>query len=153
MPALGKVCPQCSSVEHCRRLVCVKCGYVFTKKKCMASARLCESEQESCVRRAKNKQRMASARACESEQESCVRRAKNKQRMARKRVRETEEETCERRAKNRRMMSNVRAQSNPFIAIKGAGNLCLTLFHSLYYNVGVVTAQLLISFNANNHFY
>ena len=75
MPALGKVCPQCSSVEHCRRLVCVKCGYVFTKsasiskKKCMTSARLCESEQESCVRRAKNKQRMASARACESEQE------------------------------------------------------------------------------------
>ena len=70
MPALGKVCPQCSSVEHCRRLVCVKCGYVFTKsvsiskKKCMASARLCDSEQESCVRRAKNKQRMASARAC-----------------------------------------------------------------------------------------
>ena len=35
----------------------------------MASARLCESEHESCVRRAKNKQRMASARACESEQE------------------------------------------------------------------------------------
>ena len=92
MPALGKVCPQCSSVEHCRRLVCVKCGYVFTKsasiskKKCMASARLCESEQESCVRRAKNKLRMA-----------------------RKRVRETEEETCERRAKNRRINSHMHA--------------------------------------------
>ena len=124
MPALGKVCPQCSSVEHCRRLVCVKCGYVFSKsasiskKKCMASARLCESEQESCVRRAN------------------IRISRGWLVLELVRVSRSLVYVC-----------------NPFIAIKGASEQCLTVFYSLYYNVGVVTAQLLISFNANNHFY
>ena len=53
--ALTKVCPQCGSVEHCRRSACGKCGFVFAvqqkKKNIVRESGEYESEMECDLRR------------------------------------------------------------------------------------------------------
>ena len=83
----------------------------------MFKVRANESEQDSAVRKARNKQSVFKVRANESEQDSVVRKAKNKQSTSRKRARETEQETAERKTKNRCLMSTVRASAKPIDAI------------------------------------
>ena len=115
MPALSKICPLCSSVEHCRRFVCKKCGYVFaksavvTKKTVVRQKRECEPLEESNKRKEHVRQCVARKRADETEHDTCISRDTNKQSMARKRARETEHYTCTRRDTNKRSMARKRA--------------------------------------------
>jgi len=92
--ALTKVCPQCGSVEHCRRSACGKCGFVFcsaAKKNIVRESRENESEMECDFRRESDRQSKARKRATESELDSVERRASDRQCKAKRRANKTEQ--------------------------------------------------------------
>ena len=103
--ALTKVCPSCSSVEHCRRSVCQKCGHVFFVKKG-------KSELKSEVRRVSERLRMSRKRALESEECKAERTAKTKRHIAKIRLEESVEDTAERRTNNKVHMADCRLKES-----------------------------------------
>ena len=114
---LRKVCPQCSTVVHARRLIC-ECGHAFTLKReahNTASSpakrkRALESLEETLMRRQENNRiRMASMRSSETQEQTLERLEQNRTRIASMRASETQEQTLERLEQKRTHVASMRA--------------------------------------------
>ena len=79
--AFYKICPECGSVQHCRRSVCEKCGFEWRGKACK---KVNKSEQEIELHRERNRVYQARKRARESEHETVERLESERQCKAKK---------------------------------------------------------------------
>ena len=125
-PMLTIACPQCSLVIHKKKSQCV-CGYVFrtishkednssatSKKLAMRRKREMETDDETIVRRAKNRKLIAEKRSSEPESVNVTiaRRESNRIAMAGKRASESEAMTIARRESNRIAMAVKRSSKS-----------------------------------------
>ena len=94
-----KQCPQCSASVNVRKSECV-CGHVFCKRRsvrtmeskslAMKNKRALEPEDDSSVRRERDRLSKSKKRALEPEPEAFLRKEQNKASMAKKRTSEPE---------------------------------------------------------------